>query len=154
MTKGKNTRAKEDVVTPHTRKLVEQTATFGLLLVCVSLVGPFANFGEGTLAGLYKWIYASGALIYLVARLVGASDSTGSMRIRRLRRMEFWAGVAFGIGAGFWFYTEQRLGIYAGMLATMRQTILFTLVGAMIQVIASWMIYSQEKKELKEGSGE
>lgn len=64
--------------------------------------------------------------------------------------MEFWAGVAFGIGAGFWFYREAHLGQYAGMLAVMKDTIMFTLAGAVIQVIASWMIFSLSKKEKEE----
>lgn len=61
--------------------------------------------------------------------------------------MEFWAGVAFMVGAAFWFYQEGHLGKYAGILAVMRDTIMFTLAGALIQIISSWMIMSQSKKE-------
>lgn len=129
------------------RKMVESTATFGLLLVCVSLVSPFAGIGNMNILSVFKWIYAAGALIYVVARVVNVNDPGDSMRLRRLRRLEFWAGVAFMLAAAFWFYEEQHLGPYAGPLAVMRNTILFTLAGAAIQVIASWMIVSRTKKE-------
>ena len=70
-----------------------------------------------------------------------------SMRMKRLRRMEFWSGVAFVAGAVFWFYQEAHLGPFAGLLGLMRDTIMFTLAGAVIQIIASWMIVAQAKKE-------
>lgn len=132
------------------RKLAENTATFGLLLICVALVAPFADAGNLSLLSVFKWVYGAGAAIFVIARAVGAADPADSMRIRRLRRMEFWAGVAFVIGAAFWFYTETRLGEHAGALAVMKNTIMFTLAGALIQIIASWMIVSRSRKENKE----
>lgn len=133
-------------------RLAEGVATFGLLLICVSLVVPFFFHSSFSLMAVMKWVYAAGALLYTVARVVGANIPGESIRLRRLRRMEFWAGVAFMIAAAFWFYTELHLGPYAGMLALLRQTILFTLVGAAIQVIASWMIVSCKRKEKGAGS--
>lgn len=134
------------------RRSLESTATFGLILVCVSLIVPFFNPGNLSLVSIFKWIYAAGALIFLIARLAGANDPKDSMRVRRLRRLEFWAGIAFAMAAGFWFYEEHRLaylGPYAGVLAILRNTIMFSLVGALIQLIASWMIVAQNKKEQK-----
>ncbi|MBD5264196.1 MAG: hypothetical protein HDS48_01520 [Bacteroides sp.] len=133
-------------------RLAEGTATGGLLLICVSLVVPFFAPSDFGLASALKWIYAAGAIIYTVARVVGAKVPGDSLRLRRLRRMEFWAGVAFMIGGAFWFYSENHLGPYAGMLALLRETILFTLVGAAIQVIASWMIVSKSKSEARSAS--
>lgn len=127
--------------------LAEGMATFGLLLICVSLVIPFFSPSDFTLVKILKWVYSAGALIYVVARIIGARAPGESVRMRRLLRMEFWGGVAFMVGAAFWFYTESHLGPYAGMLALLRQTILFTLVGAAIQVIASWLIVSCQRKE-------
>ncbi|MDE6534342.1 MAG: hypothetical protein K2M27_12510 [Muribaculaceae bacterium] len=129
------------------RKLTEWAATFGLLLICAALVAPFSNPENPELPWIFKWIYSGGALIYTVARSVGVNVPSDSMRLRRLRRMEFWAGVAFVIAAAFWFYSESHLGPYAGVLAVMRNTIMFTLVGAMLQIISSWMISSRAKKE-------
>lgn len=129
------------------RKLIESTATFGLILICVALVAPFASPSDLDFVKSFKWIYCAGALIYVVARVVNAMDPSGSLRMRRLRRMEFWAGVAFIAGGAFWFYQEGHLGEYAGVLAVMRDTIMFTLAGALIQIIASWLIVAQAKKE-------
>lgn len=129
------------------RKLVERTATFGLILICVALCAPFANPENIDLLKIYKWLYSAGALIFVIARVVNVNDPSDSMRLRRLRRLEFWAGVAFVMGAAMWFYNESHLGPYAGALAVMRSTIMFTLAGAVIQIISSWMIVSRTKKE-------
>ena len=131
------------------RKRVEATATFGLLLICVALIAPFTNPADLMFLQKFKWVYCAGALIYIVARVVNVNDPADSTRLRRLRRMEFWAGAAFIIGGAFWFYQETHLGAYAGVLAVMRDTIMFTLAGALIQVIASWLIVSQSKKDSK-----
>lgn len=96
---------------------------------------------------IFKWVFSAGALIYTVARVVNVNDPSDSSRMRRLRRMEFWAGATFIVGAACWFYNEGHLGPYAGVLAVLRDTIMFTLAGALIQIIASWMIVSRAKKE-------
>ena len=67
--------------------------------------------------------------------------------------MEFWAGVAFMAGAVFWFVQEDRLGASGGLLALMRETVMFTLAGAFIQIIASWLIVYRVKKEGSSDSG-
>lgn len=108
--------------------------------------------GDLAFLEIFKWVYSAGALIYVIARVAGARNAEGSLRLRRMRRMEFWGGMCFIVGAAFWFYSESHLGPYAGMLAVLRQTILFTLAGAVIQVIASWLIVSQLAKE-KSGGG-
>ena len=131
------------------RKQVEGTATFGLLLICVALVAPFTNPTSFHILSIFRWIYGAGAIIYIIARVVDISDPNDSPRLKRLRRMEFWAGVAFAMATGFWFYGQHHFGEYAGALAILQNTILFTLVGALIQIIASWMIFSQTKKELR-----
>ena len=131
------------------RKQVEGTATFGLLLICVALVAPFTNPGNNYLLSVFRWIYGAGALIYLIARTINVSDPAESLRLRRIRRMEFWAGVSFAIATFFWFYEQYHLDGYVGLLAILRTTVLFTLVGAIIQIIASWLIYSVRKKEAR-----
>ena len=131
------------------RKQVETTATFGLILICVALVAPFTSPASMEYLNVFRWIYGSGALIYIVARVVDISDPKDSPRLKRLRRMEFWAGVSFALATAFWVIGQHRLGPYAGALAVLQNTIMFTLVGAVIQIIASWLIYSQTKKEIK-----
>lgn len=131
------------------RKQVEMTASCGLLLLAIGLVTPFASAVGSWVLTAAMWIYAVGAVTYLVARVVNVSDPDESARLRRLRRMESWAGLAFVIAAGFWFWHSAKLGPFAGQLAVMRDTILFSLVGAVIQIISAFLISSQARKEQK-----
>lgn len=129
------------------RKAVENTAAFGLILLAVGLMAPFGAMYAAWVLPTAKWIFAAGALVYTVARVVNVSDPSESARLRRLRRMEAWAGFAFCIAAGFWFYKDAHIGAFAGPLALLRDTILFSLVGAVIQIISAWLISSQIRKE-------
>ena len=130
------------------RKYVEIAASVGLLLVLAAMMAPFV-------AGLFnhpmmwaKWVYAAGALVYTCARVVNVNAPEDSLRLRRLRRLEFWAGICFVVGCAFWFYKLQYYnGFLAGPLAVMRQTVAFTMAGAVIQIVASWMIAFQMRKE-------
>lgn len=141
---------KNNVNIEKRRKLVEGVATFGMLLIAVGLIAPFANLTSYDFLRPFKWIFSSGALLYLLSRVVGATDPSDSLRVRRLRRIQFWAGVAFGIAAFFWFYKEAHAGPYAGPLYVLNETILFSLVGALLQVISSWLIVARQKKESKQ----
>lgn len=134
------------------RKAAEGTATFGLLLVCVGLVAPFAAIGSPEIISWFKWIFAAGAVIYTVARMINVNEPGDSFRVRRLRRLEMWAGFAFLIAAFFWFYNAYRFAAFGFILKTLQETILFTLVGALIQIIASWMLAAALKKQAKENT--
>lgn len=130
------------------RKYVEAGASMGLLLVLLAMMAPFLSGLTGHSMMWAKWVYAAGALIYTAARVVDVNASGDSLRLRRLRRLEFWAGVCFIVGGAFWFYKLQYYsGLYAGPLAVMRQTVAFTMAGAVIQIVASWMITFRMKKE-------
>lgn len=139
------------------RKQMEATATFGLILIAVAMLCPFFGLDGGVTEWfkVYKWVYAAGALIFTFSRLVSVNDPKDSLRLRRLRRLEFWAGMAFCIGAFFWFYNENKFStiMYAGPLAIVKDTVLFSLVGAVLQVVASWMISFRQSKEEKERKG-
>lgn len=133
------------------RKAIERTATFGLILVVAGLLGPFTDLSNIGYVRFFKWIYAAGALVFTVARIVGSTDSADSMRQRRLRRLEFWAGVAFCIGAFFWFYNEDHYSFYLnlgmGSLSCLRDTVYFTLAGAVIQILAVVLLARTQRKE-------
>lgn len=135
------------------RKAIESAATFGLILVAVGLAAPFTDLTNTDYIRFFKWIYTPGALIFTIARIIGSSDPDDSMRIRRLRRLEFWAGVSFCIGAFFWFYNEHRFAAFlpsgAGAMTYLRETVYFSLAGALIQVIAVAAIGRRLKKEQK-----
>ncbi|MDE6537030.1 MAG: hypothetical protein K2M13_03205 [Muribaculaceae bacterium] len=134
------------------RKRMENLSLAGLILLCVGLVVPFANIGSETLQTVFKYVYAAGALIYTFARMVNVNAPGDSMRLKRLRRMEMWAGITFLVGAFFWFYNSARFPNVGFSLVVMRDTIMFTLAGAIIQVIASWMIAARMNKEAREAS--
>ncbi|MDE7346505.1 MAG: hypothetical protein K2N48_07170 [Muribaculaceae bacterium] len=132
------------------RKYVELGAAVGLLLVLAAMMAPFLEGLVGHSMMWAKWVYAAGALVYTVARVVNVNAPGDSLRLRRLRRLEFWAGMCFIVGAAFWFYKLQYFsGFFAGPLAVMRQTVAFTMAGAVIQIVASWMIAYRMKKESK-----
>lgn len=134
------------------RKYVEAVASVGLLLVLAAMMAPFLPGLSGSSIVWAKWIYAVGALLYTAARVVNVNAPDDSLRLRRLRRLEFWAGMCFIVGGAFWFYKEQYYsGIYAGPLAVIRQTVAFTMAGAVIQIVASWMIAYRMKKESNSG---
>ena len=130
------------------RRYVEYAATFGLLLICASLVVPFFSHDYLARAAVFKWVYAAGALVFTVARVIGVRDPLDHPKVTRMRRMECWAGFAFIIAGACWFFSESRLhdmpGV--GILALMRSTVLFTLVGAALQIVASWLIVARTRK--------
>lgn len=129
------------------RRIVEACSTFGLILIAAGLLAPFTSIENTAAITVYKWIFTAGAVIYTAARLVNVNAPSDSLRLRRLRRMEMWAGFAFCVGAFFWFYNSARLHGYTFSVAVMNNTIVFTLAGALIQIIASWMISSRARKE-------
>lgn len=132
------------------RKYVEIAAAVGLLSVLLAMMAPFFGGLVRNSMMWAKWVYAFGAIIYTGARVVDVNAPGDSLRLRRLRRLEFWAGVCFIIGGAFWFYKLQYYtGLVAGPLAVMRQTVAFTMAGAVIQIVASWMIAFRMKKENK-----
>lgn len=132
------------------RKAMEGTATFALLLVAIGLVGPFASVDSQVLMVMFKWIFTVGAALYLIARVVNVNEPGDSFRVRRLRRLESWAGVAFCIAAFFWWWNAARYGSVL-TLRVLQETVMFTLVGAMIQIISSWLLVSAIRKQ-REGA--
>lgn len=142
---------RRQALSEQTRKSIEGCATFGLILVAVALAAPFTNLTDYEYVRIFKWIYAPGALIFTIARICGSKDPADSMRVRRLRRVECWAGIALCVGAFFWFYNEELYGSLlennSGVLTVLQNTIMFSLIGALLQVVASWMIYYRQKKD-------
>lgn len=130
------------------RRAMEGCATVGLLFVALGMIGPLVSFQYAFWPGVFKWIYAAGAVLYTVARIVASGDPKDTLRVKRLRRMEMWAGFAFCIGAFFWFYNESRFyGFFS--LQVVSETITFTLAGALIQIVSSWMLSSALRKQQK-----
>lgn len=139
------TKSKRDI--GKLRRAVEAVSTLGLLLIAAGLVVPFAAVDSLVTVAVCRWIFAAGAVTYTVARLINVNEPSDSLRLRRLRRMEMWAGFCFVVAAAFWFYNSHRFAGIAFSLPVMNNTIAFTLAGAVIQVVASWMISARAKKE-------
>lgn len=134
------------------RGLMESIATFGLILVAAGLLAPFVAFESPAWLVAFKWIFAAGAVIYTAARVVGAIGKDGSFRVRRLRRLEVWAGIAFCIASFFWFWNTARFDGVALSFRMLNETILFSLTGALIQIVASWMLSSAMRKDKNKAS--
>ena len=148
MKQKNNDSGKAAMPLPKKRKIADNVAMAGLLVLAVAIAMPIATLESPETLAPWKWVYAAGAIIYTAARCVNVSAPGDSTRLRRWRRMQAWGGIAFIIAGAFWFYYEQRLGaIGGGALAILKNTILFTLVGAMLQIVSVWMIYAREKKE-------
>lgn len=129
------------------RRIVEILSSFGLILVAVGLVAPFAMLDNSLAISIFKWIFCAGALLFTGARMVNVNAPQDSLRLRRLRRMEMWGGFCFCVAAGFWIYNSIRFEGIVFSLPVMRDTVMFTMAGAIIQVISSWMISARMKKE-------
>lgn len=136
------------------RKTAETLASVGMLLIAVGMFLPLLNLLSVDRLPLFKWVFAAGALLFWGARCVNVSAPGESLRLRRLRRIEFWAGACFGVAAFFWFYNEHKYGgiATAGPLTILKDTILFALSGAVLQLVAVWMIYFRQKKEARQDS--
>lgn len=129
-------------------------ASCGMVLIAAGLLLPLINMRDTACFGIFQWIFAAGAFVFWAARCIPVASPDESQRLRRLRRMEFWSGACFGVAAFFWFYNSAKATMFAGALTILRDTILFSLAGAAIQLIAAWMIYYRSRKENLSGSPE
>ena len=150
----KDSQVRETIVSPtpqriRLRAIMEVLSNIGLLLVAVGLVAPFFAIDNFMLATIFKWVFAAGAVIFTGARIVGAIGKDGPFRARRMRRMEVWAGIAFCVASCFWFYNSSSLGVNVLTFRMLHETIIFTLAGAMIQIVASWILSSALRKQQK-----
>lgn len=143
--------AQENYKLARRRKLVETLAAIGMIVIAASMLVTLLNLTNETMVSVCKYFFTAGSLIFTAARSVNISPKGESLRLRRMRRMEFWSGVSFLAAAFFWFYNSTQtvsVNNLAVTVSMLRETIVFTIAGAAIQVIASWLIYYREKKEL------
>lgn len=95
----------------------------GLLLVATGMFIPIVTSDIASMT--FRWIYAAGALLTLLARaLQSAPDKELPLRVRRLFRIESWSAVMYCVAAGFTFYDQTQI----------RDWVAFTLAGAALQV--------------------
>lgn len=140
MTKENRPTPAEVVGTPPSRTVVV-LSTVGLLGIVVGTLIPLlfgANRMYTDLPEYYKFIYAGGALVLMIARVM--NRYTGCLlRVKRFYRIERWGAAFFCVAAFFLFYEPL----------TSRNWIVFTMAGGVIQMIASIMIPRVMRKALK-----
>lgn len=117
-------------------------ATIGLLTIAVGTLMPIlaVKYGSG-IAGWWKYVYAAGALCFLVGKLFSPYTGTHP-RIKRLYRIESWSAVFFCVAAFFLFWGAD----------TMRDVWAFTLAGGALLIFTTIAIPRVVKKELKRNS--
>lgn len=126
-------------------------STLGLLAIVAGIVMPIITTFMAQRANdlyslthtsqAYKYVYASGAVILLVSKLM--SPYTGSVRrLRRLMQLEAWSSVFFCVAAFFMFYDSD----------TTRDWIAFTLAGGAVMAYTSIMQPIVMRKELQKAS--
>ncbi len=110
--------------------------SLGLLAVAAGIVLPLLL----TLySPVYPWVYASGAVVSLVGRLMMPLPA-GSLKLRRLCRMEVWSSMFFCAAAVFMFLRTAP-----------RDWIALTLAGGVLMLYCSVRIPREMRKsaELK-----
>ena len=81
-------------------------ANGGMLLLLVAAVLPIVRLGgSGGSDDVWRWLFAAGAAVVLICRIVQPKDAP-TVRARRLKKMEFWSGVVWAVGAFFVFYPK------------------------------------------------
>lgn len=108
----------------------------GLLAISVGIILPI--LGNNPIEPTFRYIYAAGAALTLLARLFQPTPPKGTpLRIKRLLRLESWSALLFVCAAFFAFYSAPML----------RDWLAFTLAGAAIQVYASIAISLATRKK-------
>lgn len=105
--------------------------TAGMLLIMVGVLLPLLGYGMS----VSRWIYAAGAVMTLVGRILLPYQGH-VMRVKRLVRIEVWSAVFFCVAAFFMFYDG----------GSTRDWLAFTLAGGFILIYTSIMIPRSEKK--------
>lgn len=136
---NKNTDAKltrEEVFGRDPRGWAVALNALGLLVIVAATMIPLLRNGFDYM--WYRYLYAAGAAMVLVAKLF--TPYTGKvLRMKRLQRLEAWSGIFFAVAAFFMFYTP----------GANRDWLAFTLAGGAVQVVATVMMTRLAKKLLK-----
>lgn len=119
-------------------KLSPSLLIIGLLTIAAGVLLPILSQGFDN--DLFRYIYAAGAGLTLLARFFQAAPPQGTpVRIKRLLRLESWSALIFCVAAFFAFYNR----------AEARDWLAFTLAGAVIQIYCSIALSIVQRKNLK-----
>lgn len=121
-----------------TKTALEAVLYIGLVMVALGCLLPLL-MGPQTM--LYKYIFAVGAGLHLIAR-VGLVYRGPYLRVKRLSRILIWSGLFYCAGAFFMFYTPNP-----------QDWLAFVLAGAVIQCYVSIVMPRAIRKSEEEQSG-
>ena len=129
-----------------TNNMAKQPSAFILLMITISMLLIVAGtvlplFNTGGI--LFKYIYATGALLLLIGRLLTPYKGD-DLRVKRLYRIETWSAIFFCVAVFFMFYE--------GVGRT--DWLAFTLAGGIIQIYTSIMIPRAIAKAAQKQKGE
>lgn len=129
-----------------TNSMAKQPSVFILLMITISMLLIVAGtvlplFNHGGI--LFKYIYATGALLLLIGRLLTPYKGD-DLRVKRLYRIETWSAIFFCVAVFFMFYEG----------AGRTDWLAFTLAGGIIQIYTSIMIPRAIAKAAKKQKGE
>lgn len=115
-------------------------ATVGLLAVAIATLIPILNVmvAQGAAGIWWKYLYAGGAVLFLVAKLLTPYKGEHP-RIKRLYRIESWSAIFFCVAAFFLFYNGS----------VSRDSWAFTLAGGVLMVFTTIAIPRVVRKELR-----
>ena len=118
-------------------------ATAGLLAVAIATLLPILNVlvAQGAAGTWWKYLYAAGALCFLVAKLVTPYRGEHP-RIKRLYRIESWSAIFFCVAAFFLFYNGT----------VSRDSWAFTLAGGVLLVFTTIAIPRTVRRELRDNA--
>jgi Ni,Fe-hydrogenase I cytochrome b subunit len=112
-------------------------ANLGLLAIAAGTVLPliYGINGNPFENDLFKYIYAAGAVLLIVARLFTPYKGN-NLRVKRLHRIETWSAIFFCVAVFFMFYSA----------GANRDWLAFTMAGGIIQAYTSIMIPREAAK--------
>lgn len=107
-------------------------STLGLLAIMTAAFLPLVHVGASSM----RYVYAAGALVLLIGRIIAPRIKNAPLRLRRLLHMEVWTAIVFVVGAVFLFLPS----------AGQRDWLAFTLAGGVLTLYTSIMIPRQKLK--------
>ncbi len=108
----------------------------GLSALAVGILLPILT--NNIYSYTFRYIFAVGAALTIIARLFGPSAPQGTdIRVRRLLRLEQWSALLYCVAAFFVFYSAPML----------RDWLAFTMAGAAIQVYVSLALSLKKNKK-------
>ena len=117
------------------KTLIDTAMYLGLVLVMVGIILPLF-MGPQTM--LYKYLFATGAVLILIARVLTTYRGP-HLRVKRLSRILVWSALFYCTGAFFMFYSPKP-----------QDWLAFVLAGAVIRCYVSIAMPRAMRKSLEE----